>query len=262
MPENYATPACESCDIDNWETDTILADLSNTSGQPGQPIQGSPAVGVDVNGEKWVFFGTGRFFTRDDSYNSDVQSFYGIKEDFLDDVDLSNRATKLLNVTGAEVFEGGETVTGLGASITNYSELEAAVGARKGWYFNFPDNKERNLGQAVLFGDIVTFTSYVPSEDPCRFEGETFLYAVDFMTGTAFFQSVIGMDPTITVGGAAEVLKRTSLGEGLSLTPNIHTGREEGSKAFVQTSIGAIRVIEQANPGITKSGKLSWEEEE
>ncbi|MBW1967326.1 MAG: hypothetical protein JRI48_08060 [Deltaproteobacteria bacterium] len=45
-----------------------------------------------------------------------------------------------------------------------------------------------------------------------------------------------------------------------SETPNIHTGREAGSKSFVQTSTGAIIGIEQANPGITKSGKTSWRE--
>jgi type IV pilus assembly protein PilY1 len=52
-----------------------------------------------------------------------------------------------------------------------------------------------------------------------------------------------------------------SLGKGLTLTPNIHVGREEGSKAFIQTSTGAIEVIQQLNPGETKSGKASWREE-
>jgi len=32
----------------------------------------------------------------------------------------------------------------------------------------------------------------------------------------------------------------------------------KGSKAFVQTSTGAIEVIEQINPGTTKSGVISW----
>ncbi|MBW2072785.1 MAG: hypothetical protein JRI89_16245, partial [Deltaproteobacteria bacterium] len=61
--------------------------------------------------------------------------------------------------------------------------------------------------------------------------------------------------------GNPEVLKSIDMGKGLTITPNIHSGREKGSKAFVQISTGAIAVIQQANPGATKSGKVSWQEE-
>ena len=62
--------------------------------------------------------------------------------------------------------------------------------------------------------------------------------------------------------GENKLLKKVSLGKGLSVTPNIHVGKQEGSKAFVQTSTGAIKTIEQKNPGGTKSGVTSWEEVE
>ncbi|MBW2081302.1 MAG: hypothetical protein JRI27_10140, partial [Deltaproteobacteria bacterium] len=55
-------------------------------------------------------------------------------------------------------------------------------------------------------------------------------------------------------------ISKIDIGKGYSENTNIHTGREAGSKAFVQTSTGAIIGIEQANPGITKSGKSSWQE--
>jgi type IV pilus assembly protein PilY1 len=61
--------------------------------------------------------------------------------------------------------------------------------------------------------------------------------------------------------GELEIKKTVSLGQGLAVTPNIHVGSEEGSKAFVQTSTGAIEVIEQINPGQTKSGVTSWQEQ-
>jgi len=35
----------------------------------------------------------------------------------------------------------------------------------------------------------------------------------------------------------------------------------QGTKAFVQTSTGAILVIEQANPGAVKSGRTYWMED-
>ena len=56
------------------------------------------------------------------------------------------------------------------------------------------------------------------------------------------------------------VLPKVYAGRGYTTTPNLHTGKEEGSTAFVQTSTGAIIDIEQINPGITRSGKVSWRE--
>jgi type IV pilus assembly protein PilY1 len=44
----------------------------------------------------------------------------------------------------------------------------------------------------------------------------------------------------------------------LSITPNLHTGSGDGSKAFVQTSTGAIIGIKEANPEATKSGGVYW----
>jgi type IV pilus assembly protein PilY1 len=127
----------------------------------------------------------------------------------------------------------------------------------EGWLIDFTESKERNLGQATLLGDILTFTTYIPSIDPCEFEGETYLYALYYLTGTAYFASVVG---TVTEGGQEVVLGKVDLGKGLSITPNIHLGREEGSKAFVQTSTGAIQMIDQINPGLIKSGISSWRE--
>jgi type IV pilus assembly protein PilY1 len=48
----------------------------------------------------------------------------------------------------------------------------------------------------------------------------------------------------------------------LSVTPNIHVGRETGSKAYIQSSTGAITTLPQLNPGRTKSGKQYWNMDE
>ena len=259
----------------NWYGDSTLIDLSyaTLSGSVGngQPIMAPPTIGLDTDGNHWVFFGTGRFYATTDAANDDQQSYYGIKDE-VSTADPSATVTRsgLLDVTLVKVYEGGNTVENIPGGGDSYDDLLDTAATKDGWFLDFPDAKERNLGQATLFGDIVTFTTYIPSQDPCEFEGETYLYAVDFRTGTAFEEPVIGTDPSDTVTETVEgetvtkekVLRRTSLGVGLSTTPNIHTGREAGSKAFVQTSTGSIQVIEQSNPGGTKSGTLSWEEED
>jgi type IV pilus assembly protein PilY1 len=51
-----------------------------------------------------------------------------------------------------------------------------------------------------------------------------------------------------------------SLGAGLSTTPNIHVGEEEGGKAFIQTSVGQIVEIPQPNLPMKniKTGRIKW----
>jgi len=53
-------------------------------------------------------------------------------------------------------------------------------------------------------------------------------------------------------------MRKVDIGGGLASTPNIHSGAETGSTAFVQTSTGAIISVQQDNPGVVKSGEISW----
>ncbi|MHC1730198.1 MAG: pilus assembly protein [Syntrophobacteraceae bacterium] len=247
--------------------DNILIDLDAVYN--GQPIMATPSLAKDDTGRFWVFFGTGRFFTRDDAVGTraaDKQSFYGIKEPITSttphlltwDTVLLN---DLVNVTNAKVYETGATVSGVTA-IGDFDTLVSTVEGAKGWAMEFPGTGERNLGQAAVFGDIVTFTTYIPSSDHCTYEGTSNLYGLYYKTGTAYKTSVLGLDSSDQSGGKSKVLKSISLGRGLSVTPNLSTGKGDGSTAFVQQSTGGIQDIKQANPGIVKSGFLSWEQEE
>jgi len=127
-----------------------------------------------------------------------------------------------------------------------------------GWFRAFAYNYERNLGQGTLLGGLLTYTSYQPYRDPCLVEGMGNLYGVYYQTGTPWYQSVFGDEIAIN----AAVDPRKSLDRGLSITPNIHIGEQEGGKAFMQTSTGAIVEIEQPNLplGNTKSGREDWRE--
>ncbi len=247
----------------------------------GQPIVAAPAAGKDKKGNRWVYVGTGRFFNRKDAgdcnTSSDLMTYYGVKEPKDSGTNAFTWGTvsraDLLDVTDAEVFEGGSIVKGIdtngdgsvnSSDTTSFSSLRTLMDNKAGWLIDLETTKERNLGQATLLGDILTFTSYMPSVSLCEFEGNSNLYAVMYDTGTAYFKSVIGTNSgnTVTEGSETknEVLNKVGLGKGLTVTPNIHTGREEGSKVFVQTSTGTILELEEQNPGMVKSGKSSWRE--
>lgn len=262
-------------DVNVTKSDNVLIDL--TSDQ--QPISAPMSIALDsaktVTGdrERWIFFGTGRFLVRKDAPNIDQQSYYGLKEPSGADGFTwgeINKATSLLDVSLAEVYDD-QTVENVTASpaIVDWEDLIFEIDTNKsGWYLDFPRQGERNLGSAALLGELLTYTTYVPSQDVCNIEGNSFLYALYYKTGTGYFEPAIGWswdDSRGTESGTVEKGERlattnVSLGGGMSISPNIHTGREDGSKAFVQTSTGAIRGIEQINPGLSKSGKSAWRE--
>lgn len=257
-------------DTTNWTGDSVLIDLGSV--HDGQPIVAAPAVGVDDQLNHWVFFGTGRFYNRVDVTNAttaaDQQSFYGIKEHRTFNSTTGKYTWDwstidpgdLLDVSGVGVIEGGATVfdtkTTPTVSATNFDSLVTEVEGKDGWKIDFVEPTERNLGQAALLGGLLTFTTYDPSDDACTIEGFSNLYALFYKTGTAYKESVSGINET-----TSEVKKIIDLGLGLTITPNIHTGKGKGSKAFVQTSTGAIVGIKQINPLKTiRSGGVYWRE--
>ncbi|SHO45680.1 pilus assembly protein [Desulfopila aestuarii] len=137
------------------------------------------------------------------------------------------------------------------------------VDCTDGWYKDFwpYGDRQKNLGQGTLLGGLMTFTTYQPFSDTCQAEGEAYLYGVYYKTGTSWYKNVFGDNGVDSYGNVENMLK---LGRGLATTPNLHTGEggEEGVRAFIQTSTGEIKEIQQENlpvPGY-KSGRSKWKE--
>ncbi|SPD76288.1 Tfp pilus assembly protein tip-associated adhesin PilY1-like protein [uncultured Desulfobacterium sp.] len=157
-----------------------------------------------------------------------------------------------------------------GTPITTFNELTdyiAGTGIRcnegssigkDGWYKDFYEPRERNLGQGTLLGGLLSFTTYQPYNDVCLPEGLAYLYGLYYKTGTAYYPDVFGRGPD----NEDNVTDHVDLGRGMATTPNLHVGKHKGSKAFVQTSTGAIVEVDQPgtpeNPG---TGLTGWTDE-
>jgi Tfp pilus tip-associated adhesin PilY1 len=261
-------PTIDPTDPSTWDGDSVLIDLEKSAADPTtgiyQPITAAPSVGLDPDGNDWIYFGTGRYFIRDDKDIATQQTFYGIKEPRGTVTPFANTYAEVLladmyNSTTIEVnastgLVSGDTIPPSGANIT-WGQFLSNTKSYAGWYYNFTDGLERNVGQAALFGDLLTFTSYIPSNDICTYEGSSYLYALYYLTGTAPSQAVIHDS---TNPNPVYYLKRVSLGTGLVAKPSIHVGRKDGSTVFVQTSEGAILTLDEENPGQSHSGRTSW----
>lgn len=256
-------------DPSQW-TKGLFFDPNSAAGD-NQHINTALSVSRDDKGEVWIYFGTGRFWSvldRQSPYFSYQNVFYGIKEPTDASGDLTYttvgpKENSLLNVTATDIADQDKA---------SFSSILTDVEQNySGWYRNFSTAGERNLGQAAVLGDIVTFSTFVPDNDLCASEGESYLYALHYKTGTAFYEGVLKLPDSVNVDDTDadgvddvtnNVIYKVNVGKGYSTTPNIHTGEKEGSRAFLQTSTGAIIPAEQANPGLTKSGKTSWREED
>ncbi len=135
-----------------------------------------------------------------------------------------------------------------------------------GWYRQLPLERERNLGQATLFGGLLTFTTYQPFEDPCMPEGISYLYGLYYLTGTPWHKAVFGESDEIGKGvdSLGNVIGTLGLGRGLASTPNLHTGSEKGAKAYVQTSTGEIVEVQAPNLPLEekRNNKDNWHEQQ
>ena len=248
----------------NWTLDSTLLDLSDgvsSNLANGQPIVASATAAVDNADDRWLFYGTGRFYAQADKEDFSQQSYYGIKEPYTEEDNIKKFTygpvdfDHLMDVTNIIVYKDGTSLDGFSGSfqdLADYIENEKA-----GWRLSLDASTgERNLGEAVLAGDVLTFTTYLPSDEPCNSSGQSMVYALYYRTGTSYFKSIIGLDDTIKKDNNALVIKSTSLGKGMTLTPNIHVGRGHGTEAYIQGSTGAIHKLDTDNPGTVKSGRL------
>ncbi|MBW1899853.1 MAG: hypothetical protein JRI61_12470 [Deltaproteobacteria bacterium] len=245
----------------------------------------------------WVFFGTGRFFHSKEKSAVNQQAFYGIKEPLDCDNEFTWATVEkagtpdslpgsqgllqvdqiLIKPSGASAADivckdmdpdclalvagGVTTFDTLVEYISGSGCLAADPTGTDGWYREFPYDKERNLGQGALLGGLLTFTTFRPFDDPCLPEGYSYLYGLYLKTGTSWykpvFQTIVGTEGLDDSGNIIDIV---SIGRGMSTTPNLHVGKSEGSKAFVQTSTGAIIEIPQVNLPVAavKTGRANW----
>jgi len=241
------------------------------------PVVAGPTVTMDDSNKTWLFFGTGRYFSAEDKTSSETQYFIGVKDPVIrgscTQTDSTNcERNNLLNVSSATVCivcTGGTTqVSGvpgatslLGSTSTT---LQGLVQASDGWYTTLPASRERVVVSPTLVGGIVFFPSFVPTDDICSASGDGYLYALFYLTGSAYKESVIGTEAS---GSNTYVRRNMGLGVGLASQMAVHIGSQETDsttgvtgriKVCSQSSTGALTCV-TANPPVSSwSRYISW----
>lgn len=231
--------------------------LSKLYSAPG-PVLAAPSISLDSFLNIWVYFGTGRFLGTADKTDTSTQTMYGIKDPCWSGgtagCPVTVAANQLLDVSAAQVFDD-ESVTGV-AGVSGFGELVNSARSMQGWRLDFPTAGERMLVKPIIFGGVVLFSTFTPTDDLCGFQGEGRLYATYFETGSAYKKPVIGAE------ASGEIKRDVSLGQGIPSMAGLHVGAEEGVRGFVQQGTGSISEIDGEPPFKFKSGVMIWEEKQ
>lgn len=272
-----------------------------------KPIMHAPLTGIDTTSEshRWIMAGTGRFLTKADATNDEQQWFIGVKEPkapsgyaYTASVDFDD----LVNTTDVQVFSDGSILENGseykldGVTINNFDEMktgtaydpDAGMLGHVGWRVEFENPTGdaptgRSVGPGVanpIDHGMFIFTEYVPPAEVCEVNGNSFLWALSFETGTSTYYAPIGQNTGTIIGGELQEDKilsfsKISLGGGINggggETGNgegdgtgmvsgatFHVGTD-GLKLIVGDSTGGISTLKINSEEVTGSqGRQSW----
>ena len=262
----------------------LLGSFPANGSTPVGPIVAAPTVTVDDTSKVWLFFGSGRYFSTLDVGNTDTQHFFGVKDPVISHTCVEAGATDceqqdLLDVSGVTVCvvctSGTDQVSGI-AGVTTLkgstpSTLQGLIQGMDGWFTTLPTSGERLVVSPTILGGTVFFPTFVPTDDLCVSSGTGFVYALFYLTGSAYTESSIGAEQDLSgntnvrrsmeissAGLASQMavhIGGQGSGGGGSLTGGGCAGRVTG---FIQTSTGSLSQF-CAKPALSGwSRYVSW----
>ncbi len=250
--------------VSSWAPFEIL-DVTN-------PVTAPIAVSTDELLNRWLYVGSGRYFTSLDNIDTSDNVYVGLKEprdttgaytyaaiDRSKSVNVSS--VRVETDTGeldplptlSPVLDTDSTVADFESRIRQYSNSSEYVSA---WYRDLL-NGERNFGAATVLGGTLTFTTFDPIFDQCLISGNAYLYVLNSLTGTAASPAIIGQDSTSTYNQYV-----VDIGGSPATSPSLHRGEgystDNRTTAIIQTANGNILTVEQANEESVRDGEASW----
>jgi type IV pilus assembly protein PilY1 len=161
-----------SCSTSNWSGQMLFDGSSGVI----RPIFTVPTAAKDQSGNLWVYWATGN--KADPTSASAQEKFYALKD---------SDATSAFGINDLDNITTG-----------TYSDTPN----KKGWYINLGGQGEKVLGEPTVFGGVVYFTTYTPSQSNscCERSGTAKLYGVNYTTGAGVLTEAGARSITIGSG--------------------------------------------------------------
>ncbi|MCB1761953.1 MAG: pilus assembly protein PilY [Gammaproteobacteria bacterium] len=215
----WAFDISDNSNLTKWEVDyksgSTLLPLFTALDEDGnsQPITAKPQTGKHPKGGVMVYFGTGKYFEPGDGTNNGKNSFYGLWDDFSANSPApipsgfrtSGSTTLLQQVITHETYDDASDNSWLGNSdgdLTNDTEnpfnddlrvtTDTAIdwSTNYGWFIDLKSplpsrgwEGERSVSAPLLLEGRVVFTTLIPTGDPCKTGGESWLMELSALDG-------------------------------------------------------------------------------
>ncbi|WP_062268562.1 pilus assembly protein [Endozoicomonas arenosclerae] len=242
----------------NWTLGTLT--------RPQRPITARPNAVTNSDNERWVFVGTGRELTQDDSRSTQQEYFFGVKEPTLSGVFSFGTVpfSSLIDTSDIQVEADGDLIPGFsvgGTTVNNFESLCSALTSEAGWknrlIYDRTDPSGKSVSSPANAFALLLFTEYQPPADQCLVDDTSFLNALHYQTGTAIpasIQKVLTPDDFTedTVSN-----KKISLGAGLAPAPVIHQGSDGKTSIIIQGGAGNISNTDLEYT-LTDDGRQPW----
>lgn len=214
-----------------------------------------------------IAFGTGKYLEPGDRSNTDTQSFYTVFDDHTTPITgrsqlLSQSISDELIYTRSDNVQNKYRVT-TDAQLTN---------SHRGWFIDLIYNNqpvgERIIADPVSSGGKIIFSTMIPTADPCGYGGDSWLMALDAITGSRLEYTpfdVRGDDnfneqDFVTTTSDNKTIKASVSGiqstVGITATPTLLSGGIKDYLYLTGTSGGIQMIV--TNPGQYASGRQSW----
>ncbi|MFO7582515.1 pilus assembly protein [Guyparkeria sp.] len=244
----------------------------------GQPITAGMRAAVDpATGNRWIFFGTGRYLASEDRGTTAQQTWYGLKvwdneadtpELNLDDLAGGKGALAQRQVVAQ--FDPSGDVPGQRFFTLEEDLADPAVDplevAEDGWYIDLPDLGERMYEPNQYRGGLLTGLSLVPeTDDTCSLSGASWLMTINAFTGTNVDQPFIDIngDGVVDEQDAIELDGKTYAGGSVGFTTLANDPIMVGNSMFISFedgSVGSFQTSGGIGMGLDEPVRSSWRE--
>ena len=154
--------------VKNWKITKLIDDIG--------PVTSGVKVLEDRNNKNlWVYFGEGRYFSREDDISAQ-RRIYGIKDPCYDS-------------TNERFYESCETTISLSDLMDVTDNGNADTSNSKGWYIRLDEKNGSYGAERVITDPVVSsygwvlYTTFSPTNDICGFGGHSDLWLVNYDNG-------------------------------------------------------------------------------
>lgn len=268
----------------NWSIPSKGGKLFTAKDSAGtvQPITAAPTIGAHpLTGEKWVFFGTGRYISSGDPSVTSMQTWYGLRDvsasisgrgdlverKIIQEGSSNSGPYRVFSATGDSV--GGEAILSVNAD----GSLKYL---RQGWYIDLVLDGttplgERMIARNTLLTNTLLGQSLVPSGDACTAGATGWVMAIDPWLGGRLAESFFDLngnkvvdksDGIVGVAGSSIEGKTVTAG-GIAIgnggVPNVQEAGDDVVSITVSPVDGGPLDSVVGKSTVIR-GRLSWKE--